>query len=267
MGFVKTPEEIKTIQATLAEAEFLSAKLLAVQYLTKPDIVAHVLPPGLEPTDEPIATLLIGHWGRSNVCHSFSGACFYVQARHGDYVGDYCLAMQMSSDAAIIFGRDTFGEPKKYGVTTLNRNGNKLVGKVTRYGKPIIETEAVMEGPVVDPPDGFTNFHYKFLPACDGNGLEWDPVLVMASFKVFNAKVEAGTATLKLANTALDPLGEIEIVEMLGASYTEGDTTARCTELARVPAEEFMPYAYNKFDDYVVMNNVDEKLGRPLRVA
>ena len=53
MGFVKTPEEIERIQSTLAEAEFMSAKLLAVQYLTRPDIIAHVLPPGLEPTDEP----------------------------------------------------------------------------------------------------------------------------------------------------------------------------------------------------------------------
>ncbi|MCZ6894115.1 MAG: acetoacetate decarboxylase family protein [Gammaproteobacteria bacterium] len=267
MGFVKTPEEIERIQSTLAEAEFMSAKLLAVQYLTKPDIVAHVLPPGLEPTDEPIATLLMGHWGRSNVCHAFSGACFYVQARHGEHVGDYCLAMQMSSDAAIIFGRDTFGEPKKYAITKLDRKGDTLVGSVTRYGQTIIQTEAVMETPVANPPSGFTNFHYKFLPKCDGQGLEWDPILVMATFKVMNAKVESGTATLKLANTPLDPLGEIEIVEMLGASYTEADTTARCTELARIDAKEFMPYAYSKFDDYDIMNNVSEEPWQPVRVA
>ena len=267
MGFVKTPDEIERIQAALSEAHFLSARLLAVQYLTKPEIIKHVLPPGLEPTDEPIATLLMGHWGRSNVCHAFSGACFYVQARHGEHVGDYCLAMQMSNDAAIIFGRDTFGEPKKYGTTTLERQGNKLVGLVTRYGEPIIETEAVMEAPVANPPGGFINFHYKFLPKCDGQGLEWDPVLVMASFKTKNAKVESGSATLKLANTPLDPLGEIEIVEMLGASYTEADTYARCTQLARIDADEFLPYAYNKFDDYAVMNNEAEEPGQPLRVA
>jgi acetoacetate decarboxylase len=267
MGFVKTPEEIKRIQATLAEAHFLSAKLLAVQYLTRPEIVAHVLPPGLEPTAQPIATLLMGHWGRSNVCHAFSGACFYVQARHGDRIGDYCLAMQMSSDAAIIFGRDTFGEPKKYGVTTLERNGNELVGTVSRYGQTIIDVRARMEAPVANPPTGFTNFHYKFLPRCDGQGLEWDPVLVVADFEVFNARVESGTATLSLATTPLDPLGEIEIVEMLGATYSECDTRARCRELARVDAAAFLPYAYSKFDDYAVMNNEAEAPWQPLRVA
>lgn len=267
MGFVKTAEEIKTIQANLAEAHFLSAKLLSVQYLTRPDIVRHVLPPGLEPTEQPLATLLIGHWGRSNVCHAFSGACFYVQARHGEHVGDYCLAMQMSSDAAIIFGRETFGEPKKHGITQLDRDGDTLVGSVTRYGHPIIEVEAVMQATVADPPTGFTNFHYKFLPKCNGQGLEWDPILVMASFKMFNARVESGTATLKLAHTCLDPLGEIEIVEMVGASYAECDTTAVCSELARVNAEEFMPYAYGKVDDYAILNNVEEKPWQPVHAA
>lgn len=267
MGFVKTAQEIKSIQAALAEPHFMSAKLLTVRYLTKPDIVRHVLPPGLEPTEEPIATLLMGHWGRSNVCHAFSGACFYVQARHGEYVGDYCLAMQMSSDAAIIFGRETFGEPKKYALTALERSGKQLVGTVTRYGQVIVETNAKMDAEVPNPPSGFTNFHYKFLPKCDGQGLEANPILVMASFEVHNAKVESGTATLALADTSLDPLGEIEIVEMLTAFYTEADTTARCTELARVNADEFLPYAYNKFDDYAVMNNEAEEPFKPLRVA
>ena len=267
MGFVKSPEEIAAIQDTLSEAHFLSAKLLSVQYLTRPEIIANILPPGLEPTEEPIATLLMGHWGRSNVCHAFSGACFYVQARHEDHVGDYCLAMQMSNDAAIIFGREVFGEAKKYGVTTLDRTGNNLVGKVTRYGQPVFEVEAHMDAQVADPPTGFTNFHYKFLPACDGKGLEWDPILVMASFKMFNAKVESGTASLKLGNTPLDPFGEIEIVEMVGASYAECDTTARCRQLTTVPQDEFLPYAYYKFDDYDVMNNEQEEPWQPVRVA
>ncbi len=267
MGFVKSADEIEAIQATLSEPRFLSAKLLSVQYLTRPDIVAHVLPPGLEPTDQPLATLIIGHWGRSSVCHAFSGACFYVQARHGDLVGDYCLSMQMSSDAAIIFGREVFGEPKKHGITQLDRDGDRLSGSVTRYCRPIIEVEAQMQATVANPPAGFTNFHYKFLPKCDGNGLEWDPILVMASFRIFNAHSESGTATLSLANTRLDPLGEIEIVEMVGASYTECDTAAHCRELARVPQADFLPYAYAKLDDYAVMNNEDEVPWQPVRVA
>ena len=267
MGFVKTPEEIERIEAALSEAHFHSAQLLTVRYLTKPDIVRHVLPPGLEPTEEPIASLIIGHWGRSNVCHAFSGACFYVQARHGEQVGDYCLAMQMSSDAAILFGRDVFGEPKKYGVTTLERRGKTLTGSVSRYGSPIITVEATMEETLDQKEGGFINFHYKRMPRCNGQGLQWDPVLVMADFRAEISLLERGRATLNLANTPLDPLGEIEIVKMLDATYTEADTYARCRELATVDAKAFQPYAYGNYDDFTQMNNEAEKPGGKVRVA
>jgi acetoacetate decarboxylase len=267
MGFVKTKEEIARIQARLAEPRFLSAQLLTVQYLSKPEIVRRVLPPGLEPTVEPVATVMLGHWGRSNVCHAFSGACFYVQARHKEHVGDYCLAMQMSTDAAIIFGREVFGEPKKYAKTTLERSGNTFKGRVERYGSPIIRIEATMQKKEPPTEGGFINFHYKFLPKCDGQGLEGDPVLVMASFKTKPTLIESGTATLALANTVLDPLGEIEIVKVLGASYVEADTYSRCQALARIEAEEFLPYAYGKSDDYAALDNEAEAPWGQVRVA
>jgi acetoacetate decarboxylase len=267
MGFVKTREEIARIQARLAEPRFLSAQLLTVQYLTKPELVRHVLPPGLEPTERPVATVMLGHWGRSTVCHAFSGACFYVQARHQEHVGDYCLAMQMSTDAAIIFGREVFGEPKKYAKTTLERSGNTLKGRVERYGSPIIRIEATMQKKEPLAEGGFINFHYKFLPKCDGQGLEGDPVLVMASFKTEPTLIESGTATLALANTVLDPLGEIEIVRVLGASYVEADTYSRCQPLAQIDAEKFLPYAYSKTDDYTALDNEAEAPWGQVRVA
>ena len=267
MGFVKTSEEIASIQARLAEPRFLSAQLLTVQYLTRPEIVRHVLPPGLEPTEQPVATVMLGHWGRSNVCHAFSGACFYVQARHKEHVGDYCLAMQMSTDAAIIFGREVFGEPKKYAKTTLERSGTTLRGRVERYGSPIIRIEATMQKKEPPTEGGFTNFHYKFLPKCDGQGLEGDPVLVMASFKTKPTLIESGMATLTLANTVLDPLGEIEILEVLGASYVEADTYSRCQALARIDAEAFLPYAYSKHDDYAALDNEAAAPWGQVRVA
>jgi hypothetical protein len=57
MSFVKTKEKIARIQARLAESRFLSAQLLTVQYLTRPEIVRHALPPGLQSTEQAVATL------------------------------------------------------------------------------------------------------------------------------------------------------------------------------------------------------------------
>jgi len=267
MGFVKSPEEIRHIQETLSEAHFLSAELLTFQYLTDPEVVDRVLPPGLEPTDQPLATVLMGQWGRSNVCHAFQGACLYVQAKYGDLIGDYCLAMQMSSDAAIIFGREVFGEPKKQGVTKLERTGNLLKGSVSRYGEPIISAEAIMETREGASEGSMINFHYKFMPRSDGQGLEFNPVLVAAKFETEIHHLETGKGTLTLANTPLDPVGEIKIIKMLHVSYAELDMVARCETLREVDAEAFLPYAYGKMDDFNVMNNEADQPGGHLKVG
>ncbi len=267
MGFVKTREEIARIQATLAEPHFFSAQMLSIRFLTKPEIIRHVLPPGLQPTEEPLATAMVGRWGRSNCVHAFSGGALYVRARHKDYVGDYCLSMPMSTDAAIIFGRELFGEPKKQATTILERQGPTLQGRCIRYGAPIISIEATMERKEPLSESHLVNFHYKFLPKSDGQGLEWDPVLVMATFRIQVALAEKGRGKLTLGNTVHDPLGEIEIVEVLDASYTEGDLYSRCQTLAQINAAEFLPYAYGKIDDWTALNNEAEEPWGKVRVA
>ena len=143
MGFVKTREEVARIQATLAEPHFFSAQMLTIQYLTKPEIIRHVLPPGLQPTDQPLVTAMVGRWGRSNCVHAFAGGALYVQAKHKDYVGDYCLAMPMSTDVAIIFGRELFGEPKKQARVKLHSDGNAMRGTIERW--VILQGEAKVE--------------------------------------------------------------------------------------------------------------------------
>jgi acetoacetate decarboxylase len=267
MGFVKTPEEIARIQAALREPRFYSAQMLSVQYRTKPQIIRRVLPPGLEAVDEPLVTVMIGRWGRSNCVHAFEGGGLYVRARHGQHVGDYCLAMPMSTDAAIIFGRELFGEPKKQATTTLERRGNRIRGKCVRYSKPILAIDATMERKENASKGGFVNFHYKFLPSADGTGLEWDPVLVMATFETEVTLQETGRAKVTLGNTIHDPLGEIEIVEITSASYVEGDIVSRCETLATIPAKQFLPFAYGKIDDWSALDNLNDRPWKKLRVA
>lgn len=267
MGFVKTQEEIARIQATLAEPHFFSAQMLTIQYLTRPEIIRHVLPPGLDPTDQPLITAMVGRWGRSNCVHAFEGGALYVQARHKDYVGDYCLAMPMSTDAAIIFGRELFGEPKKQATTTLERKGSTIQGSCVRYGRPILGIEAALERKEEITESSMVNFHYKYLPRADGQGLEWDPVLVMATFRIKLTLAEKGKGTLTLGHTVHDPLGEIEIVQLLEASYAEGEIYSRCQTLAQINAAEFLPYAYGKIDDWTALSNEAEEPWGEVRVA
>jgi acetoacetate decarboxylase len=111
-SWTKNAEQINKIEETLHAPIFADARWLAVQYLTRPEIVREVLPPPPEPAAEPLVTVGIGTLGRSNCVGAFDGGMLCVRARYKDVEGDFCLAMPMSTDVAIIFGRELYGEPR-----------------------------------------------------------------------------------------------------------------------------------------------------------
>src|SRR5262249_4403335 len=145
---------------------FADARWLAVQYLTRPEIVREVLPPPLEPADEPLVTVGIGTLGSSNCVGAFDGGMMCVRARYKEVEADYCLAMPMSTDAAIIFGRELYGEPKKQARVQLRSDGDVMRASVERFGIEYMSLEArlIDEVPVRGPT--FTDrFHFKFMHA------------------------------------------------------------------------------------------------------
>jgi acetoacetate decarboxylase len=255
MGFVKTPEEIAEIQATLRRPLFTSAEMLSVEFLTRPEIVEAILPPPLEPADEPRVTAMVGRW-QSNCVGDFNGGAIYVSSRYGDIEGDYVLAMYMNSDQAIIFGRDLFGEPKKQSVNSLHRSGNRMSGWVERGGVRLIELDADL-GDDLGPAEGRgSNFNFKAQPAADGSGLEDDAVLTLADFSLSLTTNREGVGSVRLRGTVHDPLDEIQIVDVKRATYVEGTLDSSCRALTRVPAEDFLPYAYGRLDYWPALDTV-----------
>src|SRR3954464_1071060 len=120
MGFVKTAEEVARIEAAVSGPRFSGARRLAVESLPAPEFVAAVLPPPLAPLDQPRMRAMVGRW-QSNCVGDFAGGTVYVACSHEGVEGEYNLAQYMDGDAATIFGRDVFGEPKKMARATLRR--------------------------------------------------------------------------------------------------------------------------------------------------
>jgi acetoacetate decarboxylase len=249
MGWVKTPEEVARIQRVLAQPRFTDAERLQVDFLTTPEFVRSVLPPGLEAAAEPIASASIGVF-RSNCVGDFSGGSVALLARHGAVEAGYVLCMYMTTDHAIVFGREVFGEPKKQAKIELHRHGDHVRGFVERHGVQLIDVNASL-GPARGPGTGRSaTFNIKALPAADGNGLEGDAILTVAEFEAVSTERWDGTATLKFRSTPHDPLEEIPIVSIRGARLIRGDLNARARKLATIPAAAFLPYALGRTDDW-----------------
>ena len=154
------------------------ATTLVATYLTDPAAIAAVLPPPIEPGDEPLVKVTVATVDIPGY-PTFGAGSFSVRARHEGTDGYYALFMPMTTEQSVIGGRETFGEPKKLGTVELAHDGDRVVGRVTRMGVTVIE----IAGRVADelePPDEETrtDFYFKFLPAPDGKGFDSDPALV-----------------------------------------------------------------------------------------
>lgn len=252
MGFVKTPAEIEAIEQVLTGVEFVGGEMLSVDFLVDPTTVERLLPPQLQPADSPRMTATVGRW-RSNCVGDFGGGALYIAARHGDITGDYVLTMFMDSDAAMIFGRDLYGEPKKIARCGLYRQGNTFNGFIERGGVRLIEIDAALPNEVGPSQGVGRNFNVKSLLAASGVGLHADPVLTLAEFDTRIDVHRQGDAVLTLRGTVHDPLDEVAPVQVLSARYVEADMTASCRELATMDAAAFLPYAYGRMDDWSQM--------------
>lgn len=254
MSFVLSQPEIEARLERLARPVFADGRIVSVRFETTSAFVAAVLPPGLEPEGSAVASAWVGAWNASPSVGPFAGGGVNVRARHGDLVGNYCLTMPMSTDTAIIFGRDLYGEPKKLATIAVTRSEHEAVGTVQRWGERIIDLRAEL---AADAPPGEAEeitFHYGVRFAPDGSGLDDDPRLIAVRTRGVQRLVLRGRGQLRLASTPHDPLGDVPVVRVLGAAYTEGDTYTSGSVISRVPADAFLPYALARLDNPLALS-------------
>jgi acetoacetate decarboxylase len=254
MGLVKTPDEIARLQAITSKPKALRGEMVSVVYRTRPEIVAHLLPPGLEPAAEPTGIAYVGRWEQSSA-NAYSGGSLFLRARHGDLEGDYCLAMPVEPDAALLFGREMMGEPKKLCSTAFERSGDTVRGELFRYGRSILAIEVTIAQDLPPTPFDSAQFHYKTALAADGRGLEWDPLLVRMETHHEPTRLALGSGTLRLGSTPHDDFSEIEVLALETALYTEGDMRGRARVLTSVDRDAFLPYAFARYDDWTRLAN------------
>ncbi|MBS1882221.1 MAG: acetoacetate decarboxylase family protein [Actinobacteria bacterium] len=253
MGFIRTADEIAELEALHSRPRFYDGERLNVEFTTTPEALARLLPPPLEPTDRPTAVVGIGRW-RSDAVGPYSGGSIYLASRHGETKGLYALSMWMDTEPAVLYGREVFGEPKKFGVVTLDRRQDRVTATVVRHDTTIVEIHATL-GEDRGPSQATGRaFNFRSRPAADGIGLAGDPELTEATFEASASAERIGAAELTLRGTAHDPLEELPIVSVGQASYTAVELIARCQAVATVPAEAFLPFHYGRGDDWLALD-------------
>lgn len=253
--YVKSAEEIARIRGVLAAPAFLDTRSLTVTFETDPEVLAEILPPPLLPAAQPRASITVSEIGRSNCVGPFNGCLVNFACSYGGKDGNYCLTMPMSTDLAVIFGRELYAEPKKLAQVSLQQRPGHIRGTVTRYGIPYIEISGAFEGEPreIEPVSRESRqFYFKFFPSADGHGLAGDPQLVCVTHRGITRRVAEGSGTITLRESPHDPVIDVPVLSVTGAVYSEGETHTSAEVLATVPADLFLPWAYGKMDDLLV---------------
>src|SRR2546423_10529705 len=115
------------------------ATRLVATYETDAEVVAAVLPPPLTPLDDPIVRLTIAVVDVGRGYPRFGAGTVAVMCRHEDVEGDYALVMPMTTEQAVVGGRETFGEPKKLAAIDLAVDGDRVNGLFERMGTRFVE--------------------------------------------------------------------------------------------------------------------------------
>jgi acetoacetate decarboxylase len=261
MGFVKSKEEMTNLYRETYD--FYDVETLTVLWDTKPEIVERLLPPPLKPAKRPLAFSYIANFPNTNFGVSYSGSSLYLRAEFDGEEGSYCLSMPVTNDMAMVGGREVFGYPKKIARIEFNHGVDTVEGWVERHGVRFFEVKANMTGQfnvddaqeivaeVFRPDVNPVSYNFKYFPAPEGSGFDYNPRLVREEVQVRTKSIELGTAEIVLRSSDQDPWLEVEVVRVLGAMFTRSDNSMlKGKVVAEADPAAFAPYALLKVDMY-----------------
>ncbi|RJL24136.1 acetoacetate decarboxylase family protein [Bailinhaonella thermotolerans] len=245
----RTPEELEAARKAKAQIPGIWSVGLIAVWETDPDAVAQVLPPPLEPADRPLVRATISRVDLPGG-HELGAGSIAVRARHGSEEGDYPLVMPMSTERALIGGREVYGEPKKLADLRLDRHGDAVIGTVTRHGITFAEIRGTVTGDLPVPePRGKLDFYFKFLPAPDGDGFDADPALVHCLREERTRALHRVEGEVVLRESEYDPVADLPVRRLVEITLGERATTQSGRIVRRVPADWLRPYVHQRYDD------------------
>jgi acetoacetate decarboxylase len=146
--------------------------------------------------------------------HPFKELVVSVPVRVGSVEGNYVPYIYVTTDEALIPGREICGFPKKLANVTWERDGDRFRGSVTRWDKCILSLEGTISGPMPQEMAAMQveaasrpSINYKLIPGPDG-GIEIEEITAVQLVVVPHA-VELGSASVRSEPSQWDPVSDL----------------------------------------------------------
>jgi acetoacetate decarboxylase len=188
-------------------------RVIVFPFLPAAGAVENILPPGMEPGDGPgLITML--SYPQTEIIHPFKELVVMVPVKVGDVEGNYVPYIYVTTDEALIPGREIAGFPKKIADVVWERDRDRFTGSATRWGKRILSLEGTIQGPM--PPEiaaaqaGAARrpaINYKLIPGPAGE-IEIEEITAV-ELDIVQREVEMGFGRVRCEASELDPLAAL----------------------------------------------------------
>ncbi|MEU3373083.1 acetoacetate decarboxylase family protein [Streptomyces sp. NPDC006711] len=244
----RTEAEIKAARTASSQLPDIWSTGVVALWESDPDAVAAVLPPPLKPAARPLVRAAISKVDLPG--YPLGAGSVAVAAVHDGLEGWYPLVMPMTHERALTGGREVFGEPKKLGEVSVEREGLVVRAALARHGIAFVEVRGAVDGRLPLPePARRTDFYFKFLPAVNGEGFDAGPVLVHCVREEKVRELERITGDVVLRESMYDPVADLPVRRVVEITIGEKTTDQRGTVVEQVDAEALLPYIHQRYDD------------------
>ncbi len=186
-------------------------RVAAFPFMPRPGAVERILPPGMEPADGPGMVTFLSY-PQTECQHPFDEAVVMVPVRVDETLGNYIPYIYVTTDEALIPGREIAGFPKKLAQVEWGRDGDRVRGSVTRWGKRILSIEGRVQGPMPEAAlagggAGAPALNYKLIPGPAGE-IEIEEI-TKVQIELIPREQEIGQAQIRCEPSDLDPVADL----------------------------------------------------------
>lgn len=254
--WLKTLEQVK--RDAERSPEFLASRVrsLRVVYETDPAVAAALVPKPLAPASRPEVCVTFSHVAMQitpTFTFEIGSAVFGVRASYDGADGQWLLTMPMTTEQAVVGGRETYGEPKKLAAIEFRAEGDAVAAKVTRMGVAYLEASGRL-GEALGPRSLVEHaWCVKALPACEKGraaALDGEPLLVQLEWRHRHERVQrVEDGALVLRESPFDPVGDLPVRRLVRMEYEEGTTESNGRVLRPLPPEWVLPILHQRYDE------------------
>lgn len=267
--YARSLRDLEAADGARRTADEGGVRLVRCRYETDPEAVAAVVPRPLEAAPACEVEVLLGAplageastagaplAGEASTAGASlegetpaAGALIGVRVDYDGAAGLMPLVVPCADPAAVVAGRERFGEPRKRADVDVRVSGEDVSAEIARRGVSFLRLSGRFDGALAPAEWSGASFSFKAFPAADpGKSFDHDPQLVRSDWRFVSRSARRLAGGLELWDSPFDPIADLPVRRLVGLEYAEGRWTRAARVLRPVPGDWLRPFLHQRDD-------------------